>query len=270
MKKAWTAIPFLLAASHPVLAKTDWAKAGLDPAMAYVLVQVEPLHFRFMGNNDIATNIILHAYDDEKSNLRFLESKDKSKPDHRVLLDKVDIAKAGKRRQYFTAIMPGTWVIEGAGGNGGTLGAPITSFALGSHRFEAHAGEVIDLGVLAPSSEESDNPDTKMSTGKLAGMIFAGPFGGGRVESLPLKIAVRPRADGDFPVPAWLSKANIVQPGFTYGATFSNLMGGLVNRVDGKAGRSRTVGEVVYLSRPGQPKVEAAVLLPVESAKPVE
>jgi hypothetical protein len=140
-------------------------------------------------------------------------------------------------------------VIEGAGGDAPALGAAVTSFALGSYRFEVHAGEVIDLGVIAPKREESDNPDTKMTGGKLAGMMLAGPFGGGRVEPLPMKLDIRARSTGDLPLPDWLATTPITQPAFTYGATFGNLLGGLVNRVDGKTGRGRVSGEVVYLTK---------------------
>ena len=241
----------LLATPVAASAKTDWSKTKLDPTLAYVLVQLEPVEFKMMGNNNIATGLILSAFDAEKGMIRLIEKNGKIVGVERVALGNSAIAKDGKRKQYFSAITPGVWVIEGAGGGGGTLGAAMTSFSLGSYRFEARAGQVIDLGVIAPSREESDNPDTKMSGGKLAGMMMGGMFGGGRVEPLPLKLAFRPRGSGDLALPAWLSAAAITHPGFTYGVTFPNLLGGLVNRVDGKAGRSRAAGEVVYLSKPG-------------------
>lgn len=242
------AAALLLAVPAVAQAKTDWSKTKLDPAKAYVLVQLEPVEFKMLGNNTIATGLVLSAYDAEKGMIRMIEKNGKVVGVERVMFSKTAIAKDGKRKQYFSAITPGVWVIEGAGGGGGTLGAAMTSFSLGSYKFEARAGEVIDLGVIAPSREESDNPDTKMSSNKVMRMLVVG---GGRVEPLPLKLAFRPRGTSDFALPTWLSAAAIAHPVFTYGVTFPNQLGGLINRVDGKAGRGRAAGEVVYLSKPG-------------------
>jgi hypothetical protein len=251
----------LFATPFGASAKTDWSKTKLDPAKAYVLVQLEPVEFKMMGNNAIATGLILSAYDADKAMIQMVEKNGKVVGVQRLNLSDAAIAKVGKRKQYFSAITPGVWVIEGAGGGGGTLGAAMTSFSLGSYKFEARAGEVIDLGVIAPSREESDNPDTKMSGGKMVGMMMGGMFGGGRVEPLPLKLAFRPRGSGDLALPAWLSAAPLIQPGFTYGVTFPNLLGGLVNRVDGKAGRGRVAGEVVYLSKSGMTQTSPSPVL---------
>lgn len=244
----------LLAGSISVSAKTNWAKTGLDPAKAYVLVQVEPLEFNMLGNNRVVTGLTLAQYDLEKAAIRLREKDGKTVDALRLTLIGNAIASDGKRKQYFAEIAPGIWVIEGAGGgSGGTLAAAVTAFSLGSYRFEARVGEVIDLGVVTPSREESDNPDMKMTTGKLAGMMMGGLFGGRGPEPLPLKLAIRPRGDADLAAPAWLSGATITQPALTYGSTFPNLLGGLINRIDGKAGRGRAAGEVSFPSKPGQP-----------------
>ena len=244
----------LLAGSFSATAKPNWAKVGLDPAKAYVLVQVEPLEFNMLGNNRVVTGLMLAQYDLEKSAIRLREKDGKVVDILRLTLISNSIASDGKRKQYFAEIAPGTWVIEGAGGgSGGTLGAAVTAFSLGSYRFDARIGEVIDLGVVTPSREESNNPDTQMTTGKLAGMMMGGLFGGRGPEPLPLKLVIRPRGNSDLAVPAWLAKVAVIQPAFTYGSTFQNLLGGLINRVDGKVGRGRVAGEVLYLSKPGQP-----------------
>jgi hypothetical protein len=244
----------LLAGSFSASARANWAKIGLDPAKAYVLVQVEPLEFNMLGNNRVVTGLMLAQYDLEKSAIRLSEKDGKVVNAMRLTLIGESIASDGKRKQYFAEIAPGTWVIEGAGGgSGGTLGAAVTAFSLGSYRFDARGGEVIDLGVVTPSREESSNPDTQMTTGKLAGMMMMGGlFGGSGPEPLPLKLAIRPRGNGDLAMPAWLSGATVTQPALTYGSTFQNLLGGLINRVDGKVGRRRAAGEVLYLSKPGQ------------------
>jgi hypothetical protein len=255
MKSAYvvTLTAAALAQLQPAQAKTDWAKSGLDPAKAYVLVQIEPVEFQMMGNNRIVSGFFLAPYDASKKAISLTEIPKKQPQVARVVLKKEAIAKEGKRRQYFAAITPGTWVFEGAGGDVPLMGAPLTSFSLGSYSFVAKAGEVIDLGVVTLSRETSDNPDTKMTAGKMAGMIFAGPFGGGRVEPVPMTLTMRARGQGDFPLPAWVPENRLTRPGFAYGATFSNILGGLINRIDGKAGRNRQTGEIGFPSGPQMP-----------------
>ena len=162
------------------------------------------------------------------------------------------VAKDGKRRQYLLEIQPGTWVITGTGGSGAAMGSADTSFSLGSYHFAAKAGEVLDLGVFEPQREETDNPDAKLTSGKLIGMMFLHQ----RIEPVPNRLAIRPRGAGDLAIPAWLASRPLVQPAFVYGGTFGNSLGGLVNRIDGKDGRGRVVGTAAYLSQPGQPVVE--------------
>lgn len=254
MKTFLTAFILSASVAAPALAGTDWEKTPLKADKAYILVQVDPLEVQLMGNNRVAAGVILAPYDRDKASLRMTPQAKKPARIDRVMLNSGPVAKDGKRRQYFALIEPGTWVIEGAGGEGGTLVSPVTAFSLSSYRFEAKAGEILDLGVMTPTREISDNPDTKMTGGKMMGMMLAGPFGGGRVEPVPLKLAMRARQSGDLAVPAWVTEAKLVKPVFEYGATFPNLLGGLVNRVDGKAGRARAA-------------VEAAAA-PVETAEP--
>jgi hypothetical protein len=254
MKAIHAAIMLSAFVAPAALAKTDWAKTPLQPDKAYILVQVDPLEVQLMGNNRVAAGVIIAPYDLDKTSLRMTQEPKKPARIDRVMLNSNPVAKDGKRRQYFALIEPGTWVIEGAGGEGGTLVSPVTAFSLSSYRFEAKAGEILDLGVMTPTREVSDNPDTKMTGGKMLGMMLAGPFGGGRVEPVPLKLEMRARQPGDLPIPAWVTEAKMVKPVLEYGATFPNLLGGLVNRVDGKAGRARAA-------------VEAAIA-PVEPAEP--
>lgn len=233
----------LAVAAAPGFAKTDWTRTPPAADKAYVLLQIEPLEFKMMGNNQVVTGIFLAPYDAGAAAIRQEEQKGKPPRIARIALRNEPTAKDGKRRQYFAEIAPGTWVIEGAGGDVPQAGAPLTSFSLSSYRFDAKPGEIIDLGVALVAREESDNPDTKMSSGKLLGMMFAGPFGGGRIEPLPLKIAFRARASGDLPVPGWVPQSRLVQPALVYGATFANHLGGLINRIDGKEGRKRAAAE---------------------------
>lgn len=214
----------------------------MKPDKAYLLVQVDPVEFQMMGTNRLVTGVIFAPYDPATKQTR-----------PGVMAQNDPIAKDGKRRLYLMEVDPGIWVIAGTGTNGSQMTSG-TSFSLGSYHFDVHAGELVDLGVFVPQREESDNPDTKMTGGKMLAMAFLG----GRIESVPSVVTIRPRAVGDVAVPAWLASKTLVQPAFVYGGTFGNNQGGLVNRIDGKQGRGRTAGEMSYLSKPGQPAVEAA------------
>ena len=221
-------------------------------AKAYLLVEVDPVEVKLLGTSQITTGVIFAPYDPATRQVQA-----------GVTAAKDPVAKDGKRRLYLIEIDPGTWVIAGTGASGAPLGSANTSFSLGSYHFEAKAGELVDLGVFQPAREDSDNPDTKMSVGKLLG----GPLFGGRVEPVPNRLDIRPRGDGDVAVPAWLAGKPVTYPLFVYGATFGNSTGGLVNRVDGKGGRGRTAGEAAYLSKPGQPPATPAPE-PVSAAPP--
>jgi hypothetical protein len=205
---------------------------------AYLLVQVDPVVIKLMGTSRMVTGILFAPYDVQKK---------QAGPAVMALND--PITKDGKRRLFLLEIDPGTWVITGTGGSGASLGSADTSFSLGSYHFEARAGEVLDLGVFEPQREETDNPDAKLTSGKLIGMMFLHQ----RIEPVPNRLAIRPRGQDDLAIPAWLASRPLVQPAFVYGGTFGNSLGGLVNRVDGKDGRGRAVGTAAYLSKPGQP-----------------
>lgn len=225
--------------------------ADMKPGKAYLLVQVDPVEMKFLGTNRITTGVLFAPYDPATKRVG---------PGVMALKDPV--AKDDKRRLYLVEVDPGTWVIAGTGASGASLGSADTSFSLGSYHFEAKAGELVDLGVFLPAREESENPDTRMNAMKLLG----GPLLGGRVEPVPNRLAIRPRADGDVPVPVWLATTAVVQPAFVYGGTFGNSQGGLVNRIDGKQGRGRVSGTIAYLSKPGQPIAEAPpVAAPAET-----
>jgi hypothetical protein len=230
----------LLCVAPAVQAKIKSADQ-LKADKAYLLVQVDPVVIKLMGTSRMVTGILFAPYDVQKK---------QAGPAVMALND--PITKDGKRRLFLLEIDPGTWVITGTGGSGASLGSADTSFSLGSYHFDARAGEVLDLGVFEPQREETDNPDAKLTSGKLIGMMLLHQ----RIEPVPNRLAIRPRGDGDIAVPAWLALRPLVRPAFVYGGTFGNSLGGLVNRVDGKDGRGRAVGTAAYLSKPGQPVVE--------------
>ena len=237
----------LLAIAPAVDAKVKSAEE-MKAEKAYLLVQVEPVEMKLLGTNKITTGILFAPYDPATKQVRA-----------GVMALKDPVAKDEKRRLYLVEVDPGTWVIAGTGASGASLGSADTSFSLGSYHFEAKAGELVDLGVFLPAREESDNPDTKMNAMKLLG----GPLFGGRVEPVPNRMDIRPRGEGDVPIPTWLAAKPFVQPAFVYGGTFGNSQGGLINRIDGKQGRGRAAGTAAYLSKPGQP---AVVIGPPEPA----
>lgn len=235
-----------LAAALLTIAPTVDAKIKSAEEMkaekAYLLVQVDPVEVKILGTSQVTTGVLFAPYDPVTKQVRA-----------GVMALKDPVTKDGKRRLYLVEIDPGTWVIAGTGASSASLGSADTSFSLGSYHFEAKAGDLVDLGVFLPAREVSDNPDTKMNAVKLLG----GPLFGGRVEPVPNRLGIRPRGDGDVPVPAWLASKAATQPLFVYGGTFGNSLGGLVNRVDGKDGRGRVAGEAAYLSKPGQPAAES-------------
>lgn len=243
MTGEWMGLPMAIAlvalasAAEAKIKSADQMKAE----KAYLLVQVDPVEFQMMGNNRLVTGVIFAPYDPVTKQTR-----------EELLARKDPVAKDGKRRLYLIEVDPGTLVIAGTGASDSQMGSADTSFSLGSYHFDARAGELVDLGVFVPQREESDNPDTKMSTGNVLGMAFFGAS----VEPVPNRLVIRPRGEDDIAIPAWLAAKPLVHPAFVYGGTFGNNLGGLVNRIDGKAGRVRTSGEATYLSKPGQPKVE--------------
>jgi hypothetical protein len=125
---------------------------------------------------------------------------------------------------YLLEVEPDTYVV---------LGWANTSFSLGSYSFEAKAGTITDLGVVSavpdwPKGEESE----PMTAGKLFGAALAGPFAKAPPVA-PSRLTFRPRGSDDIAVPAGLAPDRVVPVSFSYGATFGNYLGGLVNRIDG-------------------------------------
>ncbi|HEV2078318.1 MAG TPA: hypothetical protein VGR19_00250 [Allosphingosinicella sp.] len=208
--------------------------AALDPAKAYVLVEVH--------NHDegIARGVVVFArYDPEGGDLRGGKRSPPSGLGKDVpvrIASTKPLLKEKERRLYLLTLEPDTWVIEGAGG---------TAFSLGSKTFKAVAGQVIDLGIFSPGGDWPDGEGPfKLTAGKLVGMALLGPFAKGP-KPQPAMLAIRERTADDMPVPEPL-RARVVSAVFTSGAKFGNYLGGLVNRIDGRKGR------------PGSQPVEAA------------
>lgn len=220
MKKALgAAIALLIVASPGMAAKKD--VFVIEPGAAYVLVEVQSLDGAILKGVKMPGAVTLAQYDIAKGDIVG------GGAGKRVTFFEKPFAKNKKSRQFLTKIEPATWVIEGASG---------TSFSLGSQTFVIKAGEIVDLGVMKPAVDwlEGEGPKSVMG-----GMLGAGLFGSMKPkETRPVRIDWHMRgAAGDMPLPAALQGKALVPVVYTPGAKFGNYMGGLVNRIGGRASR---------------------------------
>jgi len=189
-----------------------------------------------LGSGDVPGNIVLARYDpvglDVRGGARSPGSAVPAGESIRVAVAKSPLVKAKDSRLYLLALEPDTWVVEGSAG---------TAFSLGSHSFVLEAGSVTDLGVLAPLPDWSEGD----SAGKefkrvLVGAMFFGALAK-KGNPTPYKAEWHERGAGDIVVPPELA-ARIRPAQFFKGAKFGNYLGGLVNRIDGRAGRPGAPG----------------------------
>lgn len=223
---------FLVAAFAAAAASASAAEvlrtlpSTLDPAKAYALVEI-----RNHDGGSQAGNITLARYDaaggDVRGGLRSPGSALARGVAVRLTVSRRPLARSDESRLYLLELEPDTWVIEGAGG---------TAFSLESRTFTIRAGEVLDLGVFSPRGDwpEGEGPP-QLTAGRLAGIALLGPFAR-MPRPQPAMLEIRPRGDGDLDVPESL-RGVVVPAEFSAGARFGNYLGGLVNRIDGRAGR---------------------------------
>jgi len=148
------------------------------------------------------------------------------KEEPHLAIAKKPVVKGEGVRQYLVALPPDIWVVEGANG---------TAFSLGSLKFEVKPGEVIDLGVLKPAIDYPPGENAKSVGGAMLGAMF---FGSLRSKNLrPVRMDWHARAATDLPVPAILAGRQVQPAAFEPGAKFGNYLGGLVNRIGGRAAR---------------------------------
>lgn len=221
----WIAL-WLLAAAAPVHAK---GKPLIEPGAAYVLVEIEHLKDALLKGTTAPGTLSLARYDPVRRDVRGGQlSPDTALPKNvspRVTVMHKPIAKSKESRLYLVRVEPDSWVIEGSGG---------TAFSLGSRSFAVRAGEIVDLGRFKPSVDwvEGEGPKSMMS-----GLMGAALFGSMKPkEDRPVKLDWSPRGTG-LPLPAALAAATLVPARFDDGATFGNYLGGLVNRMGGRAAR---------------------------------
>lgn len=204
------------------------APRGLDPAKAYVLVELGML-----DAGPVRSTIVLARYDAESRDVLghgrsqvVLERRAQAEVHETV---SKGFVKEDERRLHLLELEPGLYVIEGANG---------TSFSLGSRTFRAEAGTVTDLGVMAVATDwpEGEGPQ-KLGAGDIGKLLLFGAFAGPRQEPRPTFVTVRARVSSDLqPTGPLAAQARVVE--WQAGdATFGNHLGGLVNRFGGRAER---------------------------------
>ena len=206
--------------------------ATLDPDGAYVLVEIGTLDNAMLKGVKMPGSLTLARYDAAKGDVRGgMLSPDTALPKGqapRVTIMAKPLVKTKTSRLYLVKLEPDTWVIEGASG---------TAFSLGSAQFNIAPGQVIDLGVVKPVVEWLDGEGPKSMAGGMMGAML---FGSVKPKEIrPIRLEWRPRTSSDFPIPSSLSGRTVSAGQFSYGVKFGNYLGGLVNRIDGRAGRNK-------------------------------
>lgn len=218
----------LAATSAPAAELLKAPPAKLDGTKAYAVIEL-----RNVDDKKIKGNLVLARYDaeggDVRGGTRSPGSALAAGQPVRVSIAGKPLAKGKESRLYLVALEPDTWVIEGSSG---------TAFSLGSNRFTVAAGDVIDLGVVTPRTDwrEGSGPE-KITVGKIAAMSLLGGFAAKKKSPTPMMVELRERGGADLPIPAAF-KARAVAPAYSSGAKFGNYLGGLVNRIDGRKGRT--------------------------------
>jgi hypothetical protein len=226
----------LLVMAHPAEAAEILKKvpASLAPDKAYLVLEL-----RNHDDGPMPGHVVLARYDPAKGDVRGgARSPETALPKGtapRIAVARRPLVKTKKSRLYLVEVEPDTWVLEGAGG---------TAFSLGSTHFSARAGEVVDLGVMTPRTDwrDGEGPE-KLTAGKLAGIMLLGAFAK-KDDPTPAMIEVRERAVSDLALPPELAAKVVLKAEYARGAKFGNYLGGLVNRIDGRTGRSAGNGAV--------------------------
>lgn len=206
----------------------------IKPDAAYLLIDVQSLDDALMQGTSQPGVITLGRYDAKNDDIRGGDSSaDTALPrkmsPHLVIGGK-PTAKAKKSRQYLVEVEPDTWVVEGANG---------TAFSLGSYEFVVQPGQVLDLGVFKPQIDWAEGEKAKSQGDALLGAIL---FAKVQPKNLrPVKLSWRARTAEDFGFPADLAGRKVEQVTFQKGAKFGNYLGGLVNRIGGRAERFQQI-----------------------------
>ena len=238
----------------------------LNPEAAYVVIDIESLEDAFVRGDDRPGDVTLGRYDSLARDIRggdlAPDSALPGKQSPHVTISRRPVVKEDGVRQYVIELVPDTWVIEGASG---------TAFSLGSVSFQIAPGEVIDLGVVRPRVDFAEGEQAQ-SVGDVALRALI-PFGSMRPKNIrPVWLEWRARTAGDLPLPAILGDRRATPVTYVRGATFGNYLGGLVNRMGGRAERERELAGSTGPAEPApasvapQPEVAPAAEAPPAAA----
>jgi hypothetical protein len=206
----------------------------LDPAKAYILVEYKRVPNPYSGSPlapkylPQMAGLALARYDVEHGDIRGLGKAAANplplKASPTEPFQNRPIVKTETSVLFLHEVEPDTYVVQGWAN---------TSFSLGSYRFEAKPGTVVDLGIVSAATDWAVGEQPKpMTAGRLVGIALAGPFAK-MPAPVPYRVSFQPRGESDIPVPAGFPRDRVVPVTFENGATFGNYLGGLVNRVDG-------------------------------------
>ncbi len=241
---------FVLALSTSTAAFADPVKvvpAQLDPAQAYVLVEAQNADIPKQGSG-----FIIARYDSARGDLagapvttttrdgdRITEITTKSDVERETIGTK-PLVKDKLRRLFLVAVRPGLWTVEGAASLEPPFGSQVTSFSLGSPTLTLAAGTITDLGVAEVGGDwkEGEKPKTTISVGDVFAMGMLGKMRP-KQDPVPAKIMFRSRGSSDLPLPTSLSKLSIRPVEWGPSVEFGNYLGGLVNRLGGRALRAQ-------------------------------
>jgi hypothetical protein len=201
--------------------------ARLDPSKAYVLVEMGAI-----DDTKVQGQLVIARYDATASDVlghgRSQVALDKTT--RRAVRDVTikGIIKDKRRRLHLLELEPDLYVVEGTNG---------TAFSLGSRTFRAAPGTVTDLGVISVASDyaEGEGPD-KIGVGDIAKMALFGVFAKVRVPKQKY-VTQRGRQPSDLRLPGIMAGRARPVSWETRNATFGNHLGGLVNRMGGRAER---------------------------------
>jgi len=249
MKRVSLAFAVLLALPSGASAR----ERELNPQAAYVVIDIQDLEDAVVRGDERPGEVTLARYDSLARDIRGGDLAPASalpgRQSPHVTVSRRPVVKEDGVRQYVIELAPDTWVIEGANG---------TAFSLGSVSFRIGPGEVVDLGVVRPRVDFAEGEQAQ-SVGSVA-LKALNPFSLGSLgpkNMRPVWLDWHPRAAGDLPLPAILGDRAAAPVAYVRGATFGNYLGGLVNRMGGRAERERaeavTTAEPATANAPTQP-----------------
>ena len=229
----WFAVIAAWAAPAAASSALSKVPAALDPAKAYVVVEIGKLDDAMLYGT-----LVLGRYDPATKDIATVTPPPDGKLprgglalDNRVHLIKPAM-KDKERRLYIAELDPGTWVVEGAND---------TAFSLGASTMELAAGTVTDLGVVAVYSDfpQGQKRDVLTAGRLLKGALMGGIFASRLPQPMPKAVDIRARQASDMPLPSVLAGATPVA--WSGEVRFGNHLGGLINRMGGRKARLRAL-----------------------------